>query len=260
MAQSGRLRLGDVRQVYRLTHECRDLGRDPAAWTRHAVEQLTHLTGSQVGAAAELRPAEADGLPCATVLYDHGWSTPRHRAFWYRHYFGDRQYVRMPTFQRFAALPGPLHTRTREQLVDDAAWYRSSEFQDMHRAMGLDDIMPSCRLTREPLRLFAFVLFRPLRERRHRERERQLVHLFHHELQRYVGTALALERGGVDAGLPPRLRETLECLLEGDGEKQAAARLGLSRHTVHEYVTALYRRLGVSSRAELMALCLKRRP
>jgi DNA-binding NarL/FixJ family response regulator len=77
-------------------------------------------------------------------------------------------------------------------------------------------------------------------------------------LSRYVGTALALRDGGAFAALPPRLRQTLECLLEGDGEKQAAARLGLSRHTVHEYVTALYRRLGVSSRAELLALCLRR--
>jgi DNA-binding CsgD family transcriptional regulator len=58
--------------------------------------------------------------------------------------------------------------------------------------------------------------------------------------------------------LSPRLRQTLECLLEGDGEKQVAARLGLSRHTVHDYVTALYRRLDVSSRPELMALCLSR--
>jgi DNA-binding NarL/FixJ family response regulator len=58
--------------------------------------------------------------------------------------------------------------------------------------------------------------------------------------------------------LPPRLREALACLLEGDSEKQVARRLGLSRHTVHDYAKDLYRRLGVGSRAELMALCLRR--
>ena len=57
--------------------------------------------------------------------------------------------------------------------------------------------------------------------------------------------------------LPPRLGQTLRCLLEGDSEKQVASRLGLSRSTIHEYVTALYRRLGVNSRPELMALCLR---
>ncbi len=53
--------------------------------------------------------------------------------------------------------------------------------------------------------------------------------------------------------LPPRQAETLERLLAGDGEKQIAAKLGLSRHTVHEYVKSLYRRFGVSSRGELLA-------
>jgi DNA-binding NarL/FixJ family response regulator len=38
----------------------------------------------------------------------------------------------------------------------------------------------------------------------------------------------------------------------GDSEKQVAARLGLSQATVHQYVTALYRRFGVRSRAQLI--------
>jgi DNA-binding NarL/FixJ family response regulator len=60
--------------------------------------------------------------------------------------------------------------------------------------------------------------------------------------------------------LPPRLRQTLHCLLEGDSEKQVAARLGLSQATTHQYVTALYRRFGVHSRAELMAYAMRRLP
>ena len=58
--------------------------------------------------------------------------------------------------------------------------------------------------------------------------------------------------------LPPRLCQTLACLLEGDSEKQVANRLGLSRDTTHQYVTALYRHFGVGSRAQLMAYVLKR--
>jgi DNA-binding CsgD family transcriptional regulator len=53
-------------------------------------------------------------------------------------------------------------------------------------------------------------------------------------------------------------RQTLDCLLEGDSEKEIAARLGLSPATVHEYVTALYRRFGVHSRGQLLAHVLKR--
>ena len=54
------------------------------------------------------------------------------------------------------------------------------------------------------------------------------------------------------------LLRTLGGLLDGDGEKQAAARLGISPATVREYVQALYRHFGVTTRAELMADFLRR--
>lgn len=55
------------------------------------------------------------------------------------------------------------------------------------------------------------------------------------------------------AALPRRLRQTLGHLLQGDGEKQIALKLGLSQHTVHVYVKSLHKRFNVSSRAELLA-------
>jgi DNA-binding CsgD family transcriptional regulator len=260
MGKSGRVRFADLRSAYRLIHECRDLGHDPAAWPRHAIEQLTRLVGAQVGLVIQFRLAGPGEPPGVSVLHDHGWLTPRHRAYWYEHNILRREVVRAPTFQEFVALSGTLLTRRREQLVGDAAWYSSAEFQGMNRQVELDDLLASG--FRRPVSpyLFGLVLYRSLGEERHGERERRLVHLFHHELSRHLGTALALERGGAVAALSPRLRQTLDCLLEGDSEKQVAARLGLSRHKVHEYVTTLYRRLGVASRAELMARCLRRRP
>jgi DNA-binding NarL/FixJ family response regulator len=57
--------------------------------------------------------------------------------------------------------------------------------------------------------------------------------------------------------LSPRLRQTLSGLLAGNSEKQVAATLGLSKHTVHLYVTAIYRHFGVNSRGELLALLLR---
>jgi DNA-binding NarL/FixJ family response regulator len=60
------------------------------------------------------------------------------------------------------------------------------------------------------------------------------------------------------SGLSPRMRDTLQLLLGGDSEKEVAAKLGLSQHTVHIHVKNLYKRLSVCSRAELMAKCLGR--
>jgi DNA-binding CsgD family transcriptional regulator len=53
--------------------------------------------------------------------------------------------------------------------------------------------------------------------------------------------------------LSRRERQTLELLLAGDAEKQIAARLSISRNTVHVYVKSLYKRFDVNSRGELLA-------
>ena len=58
--------------------------------------------------------------------------------------------------------------------------------------------------------------------------------------------------------MPPRARHVLKCLLEGDGDKQAAGRLKLSPFTVNEYTKQIYRHFGVQGRAELLARWIKR--
>jgi len=58
--------------------------------------------------------------------------------------------------------------------------------------------------------------------------------------------------------LAPRLRQTLALLLSGMSEKEVAAALELSPHTVHQYVKKLYRAHGVRSRPELLAALLRR--
>jgi DNA-binding NarL/FixJ family response regulator len=60
--------------------------------------------------------------------------------------------------------------------------------------------------------------------------------------------------------LPLRLRRVVSCLMNGDTEKRAAQRLGLSHHTVHSYVRELYELVGVRTRAELMVKLLKAPP
>jgi DNA-binding CsgD family transcriptional regulator len=87
---------------------------------------------------------------------------------------------------------------------------------------------------------------------------KNLVRLFHFECYRRLD-----ERRKVVAArtimesLPRRQREALKCLLRGDSEKRAAARMGVSPHTLHNYVKALYAAFEVSSRAELLAFCLR---
>jgi DNA-binding CsgD family transcriptional regulator len=73
------------------------------------------------------------------------------------------------------------------------------------------------------------------------------------EFCQLLGAEYSRPPGRSVPGLSPRHGQTLERLLAGDSEKQIATRLGVSRNTIHVYVTALYRHFNVSSRGELLA-------
>ena len=75
-----------------------------------------------------------------------------------------------------------------------------------------------------------------------------------------IGTALTTERQHSREGLSIRLQQVLDQLLKGEGEKQIARDLNLSRPTVHEYIGKIYRHFSVNSHAELLAYFLARRP
>jgi two-component system, NarL family, nitrate/nitrite response regulator NarL len=51
--------------------------------------------------------------------------------------------------------------------------------------------------------------------------------------------------------LTPRERQLIEVILEGAGNREIAARLGLKEQTVKNQLATLYRKTGASSRREL---------
>jgi DNA-binding CsgD family transcriptional regulator len=83
-------------------------------------------------------------------------------------------------------------------------------------------------------------------------RDRSIVCTLHPEVAWVYRTDVALVSPDTRA-LPQRVRETLQHLLAGKGEKQIAAAMGLSHNTIHHYVKALHKHFGVSSRSELLA-------
>ena len=62
----------------------------------------------------------------------------------------------------------------------------------------------------------------------------------------------------VGPGLTQRESEILALLADGLGNKQIAARLGISSHTVKTHLELLFEKLGVSSRAQAVATGVKR--
>jgi DNA-binding CsgD family transcriptional regulator len=145
-------------------------------------------------------------------------------------------------------------TRSRRQMVSDRVWYGSKHVNEGRRSSRVDDfIYSTCTLPVGGAHYLGF--HRAWGDRPFPERAAKLVHLVHEELARLWLAAAA--NGTLDPfpGLTERQRQTLNLLLCGASEKEAARQIDVSPNTVHRFVVALHRHFRVSSRGELLATC-----
>src|SRR5262245_31171343 len=77
MAKSQHLRLSEVRAVYLLVGECRELGADPLAWQTYLLRGLMRTLGAAVGAVMETDPTAGPPPPDNPLqpssIVDYGW-------------------------------------------------------------------------------------------------------------------------------------------------------------------------------------------
>jgi len=254
MGESVSLRANDFRTLLHLIGECREMGADPVAWRTHFVKGAMRLVRARVGMCGE------------SWLTSEGFSKPQVALGWngnqakiWEDYL--RQHVGKDDlfWQRVQDEGALLRTVRRVDYVADRQWYQLEYVQQSWRPADVDRIILSGRdcISNEP-KYDGLILLRAWGERPFGERERQLVELLHDETAHLIGRQLATADEPSATQLSPRRQQVLDCLLEGDSEKQVAARLGLTRQTVNHYIKAVYRHFCVNSRAELMAAFLRR--
>lgn len=258
MGKSIILRLPDVRRVFRLLGDCRDLGHDRAAWTRRAIAGLRDELGAYMVAGTFIEDTVEESVRPGRTLFDVGWESDRDREAWLG-LVGSPRVMDYGTVR--AVYSNPLATvivRSRDQLVADREWRLGDELNEDRRPLRQDETLIGIHRFGDHGVHQVFSVNRAVGGKRFDGRERAILRLFVAEANALVGATLAVDEAGPFAGLGPRLRQVLDALVEGDSEKQVASRLGLSRHTVHDYVKDLYRRLGVGSRGEMLAYYLRR--
>jgi DNA-binding CsgD family transcriptional regulator len=256
--RSEEVRFDELRAIVRLLSELSDL--TPGAERRtHALIGLARIVGAQVGMWIDLEEVSSRRGPSLRLrdAIDVGWAGERERDVFRSYLHGEQVRSVDPSLGPIAeAMRRSFVAGTRAEVLADRDWYRSPHVQEFRRAAGVDSFIYVGRRPRAGARADCLSLHRPWGERAFSPRERRVVETFFHESARILGPAPARTGAAIEADLPPRLRDTLRGLARGLGEKQLAAELGISQHTVHEYVKALYRRAGVSSRAELLARVL----
>ena len=250
--RSDRLLPGDCRAAFRLLGEVRERSADTDAWVRHMLAGLGRLTGASVGFGGVVVDVGGTRQRSAGVA-NVGWGAAAECA--YREYKRHRSAEGSDPFKRYMLPRWRLvFTVDGARLFGRDARRGASEAESLKRQADVGPLLYSSSPLWSVGGTFSVTLMRPWGGRPFAERQRQVVHLFHEELARLWREEATAEAGdGRRAGLSFRLRQTLDLLRQGAGEKEVAARLGLSRHTVHDYVKALHERFAAASRGELLA-------
>ena len=262
------LSLDDVSAVIRLVREVCDRWDDPAAWREHLLHGACALMDANVGMMltehhgkmyhfGQLLVTSVVGLePEKKMLVAPGIQRMEDRDY------SDVTENYMPGLARLydTFVRQSWVTVRREEMVDDQTYYAAPHYRDFRKHLDCDDYVVSIRMVDLPRRPEGIQVDRPHRAERFGMREVALLKLLHDEIAPLVGVRLATEEHLCRDGLSKRLRETLELLLDGNSEKEAAREMDLSVKTVHEYVGMIYKHFQVSSRAELMAYFIRRTP
>jgi DNA-binding CsgD family transcriptional regulator len=243
-AAQSKLKLRDLRAVFRLVGELRELGADPGKWRPHLVRRLSEMLRAEIVTSSELhfRRLRNGG----TKVLDIGWGTDAGGTVW--------------------------EIRTEQEQARPETYLLSLGAEPEHgagpSAEGEEQNVPvrpvqpvyggrSFILSQFPLPHISAVdqlgVHRAWGEAPFTTAEHKLIRLFHVELGRLWKRDALKRAQDPKFELPPRLKQTLDALVTGFSEKQIAAKLKLSPHTIHNYVKALHQRFEVSSRGELLA-------
>jgi DNA-binding CsgD family transcriptional regulator len=219
----------------------------------HRLSRLVPADGwmwsvSQVG------PAASESI--AIDVLDGGWSSQRERKE-LLDVIGQAAVHEAVESAALQTLRGQCDlTFCRNDLMDEQTWQRCG-LGKAWRAAGFDHFVISI-LPLDASSYSGVWLCRKVHAQPFSSRDCQvLCSLFKHTA--WLHQHSTEQTASVDLlTLSPRERDVLVRLLKGDSRKQVATKLNLSIHTVADHLKVIYRKLGVTSRAELLAKFISR--
>ncbi len=256
-----RLRLKNVRAVFRLVNDVRELGADPQKWRPHMVRELARLLRASIVVSSEVHFRKNNQTAKMRVT-DIGWVNEAGNI----HQIHTERDDERP--EAFWLTAGPTTEGRESEGAEVKAAEATQQAGGPAGSASPDELVP-VKPTRDIYGGTTFImsqialphagavdqlgLHREWGDEPFTRAEHRLVRLFHVELARLWKRDVLRRAKEPTTDLPPRLAQTLDELLVGSSEKQIARKLELSRHTIHNYVKALHQRFGVSSRGELLA-------
>jgi DNA-binding CsgD family transcriptional regulator len=265
MLKSRQLRPGDGRDIIRLVGECRELGDDWNQWQEHWVLGLAKLADADLGFSGEVAGCRSPSPKSLSNIIYRGQPGFRVNEAGIEELIRSKDEVLEISeslilyFERtFDDDGAPL---TNQDIYSDQDWYASRDHQLINEIYGTDPVLWCARSipgisTDESLMT---TVCRAKDRRKFTARDCTTVREAVAAIVPLMGGPLARFTDPSPGALAPRVRQVLACLLEGDSDKQVAARLRLSTHTVNQYTKVIYQHFGVRGRTELLARWIRRK-
>jgi DNA-binding CsgD family transcriptional regulator len=241
-----------ARKAVELIRESFELGAATEPARQHIVESLRGLVGAEVVACVKDTSFGVGLRGGITQVTLAGFETGTAAVFSTHQEFGSdfNPYIQrmMPLVTRV-----PVNTVTTladQEVLERSAWNDSTWVNEYVRPARLDRFLGSMRLVGQHS-AHGFGLMRSAGSTPFTEEDREVMQLVH------LGLGDVCPRASMRETLAPRVQQTLDALLDGACDKDIASRLGISPHTVRQYVKTIFKAYGVSSRLELAARVLK---
>ncbi|NRB73695.1 MAG: helix-turn-helix transcriptional regulator [Verrucomicrobiales bacterium] len=187
--------------------------------------------------------------PAHTIILRHGFSDEQFALMIEASESPDMAHLTAPFFHDYNETGGHT-TRLRQQIVSNEVFNASEVYGLWHRANIGPVILSACPTSEGQVSTIG--LYRNFDKPAFSERESRIAHIILSEIPSLHENISPSQLNGSVAALTPRLRQVLNCLLQGYSRKEIASHLNLSIHTVGEYVTELYKRFDVHSQTDLV--------
>jgi DNA-binding CsgD family transcriptional regulator len=252
MSHSTQPTLAEIRSVFRLLGEMRELASDRIAWRTRMVSGLCELLGARQGSVLGLEGFHPGGQMRLIDAVHGGWANAMAAAIW-EGQLRSGEFKNDVLLIKAQEVPDAVMAMLRAELVPDDEFYASPLVQELLPMMEIDSHVVGWQRMPGGGEAVGLTFHRELGARAFSVKERAMLRLFIEELHllRQDGKLGPTEAEG--PRLSRREQQVLGRLLAGASVKETAGQLRLSARTVEDYVKTLYQKHGVHSRGELMA-------
>ena len=238
----------DARAMVRLVADVAALRADHLTAKRHLMNGLKKIIGADcwTWALGYLHP---DRPPVYASLNHEGFTDESFGLYLQALEHPDMKALTAP-FARDVMAGDELVTRLRQE-IDEENLFPTTDAFTLWKAADIAPLILAAKPLNESC-VSTIALYRKADRPLFDERERQIAHILLTEVPWLHASGWPEDFGVRTPSLSRKRRLVLNLLLEGHSRKIVADKLGLSIHTVSDYVKDIYATFGVQSHAELM--------